>query len=183
MMEPVPLIFSCDTEDYETPASDDAELLWAQMFARHGIRASFCVVGEEARALRDRGRRDVLAALAQHEIACHSNMHSAHPTPAEYLEPLSFAAGVRRFREEEALAVRDLGDLLGQQPSAWCKPGNSWGPAVPSAAAALGMPVFCDAPLEWAPGQPLWFAGGPLRDVPAGAPTGAVCGLLLKYHT
>ena len=37
-MEPVPLIFSCDTEDYETPASDDAELLWARMFARHGIK-------------------------------------------------------------------------------------------------------------------------------------------------
>jgi hypothetical protein len=70
-MEPVPLIFSCDTEDYETPASDDAELLWARMFARHGIRACFCVVGEEARALRDRGRRDVLQALAGHEIASH----------------------------------------------------------------------------------------------------------------
>src|SRR5436853_437859 len=97
MMEPVPLILSCDTEDYETPASDDAELLWAQMFARHGIRASFCVVGEEARA--------------------------------------------------------------------------------------LGMPVFCDAPLEWAPGQPMWFAGGPLLDAGAGAATGSLGGLLLKYHT
>ena len=165
-MEPVPLIFSCDTEDYETPASDDAELLWAQMFARHGIRACFCVVGEEARALRDRGRRDVLAALAQHEIASHSNMHSAHPTPAEYLDRLSWSQGVRRFLAEEAAAVQDLQDLLGQQPSAWCKPGNSWGAAVPYAAALLGMPVFCDAPFEWAPGHPMRFAGG----------------LLLKYH-
>ncbi|MBI3973215.1 MAG: hypothetical protein HY332_18215 [Chloroflexi bacterium] len=166
-MEPIPLIFSCDTEDYETPASDDAELLWAQMFARHGIRACFCVVGEEARALRDRGRRDVLAALAQHEIASHSNMHSAHPTPAEYLDELSWDEGVQRFLTGEAPAVRDLRELLGQQPSAWCKPGNSWGSVVPYAAALLGMPVFCDAPFEWAPGRPMWFAGG----------------LLLKYHT
>src|SRR6266542_5022237 len=158
--EPVPLLFSCDTEDYETPASDDAELLWAQMFARHDIRACFCVVGEEARALRDRGRWDVLDALAQHEIASHANMHSAHPTPAEYLDELSFREGAARFRTEEAPAVHDLNELLGQQPSAWCKPGNSWGPAIPFAAASLGMPMFCDAPLEWGPGQPLWFAGG-----------------------
>jgi peptidoglycan/xylan/chitin deacetylase (PgdA/CDA1 family) len=166
-MEPVPLIFSCDTEDYETPASDDAELLWAQLFARHGIRACFCVVGEEARALRDRGRRDVLAALGQHEIASHSDRHSAHPTPAEYLEELSWRDGIARFLEEEGRAARDLSDILGQHPSAWCKPGNSWGPAVPFAAALLGMPVFCDAPFEWAPGRPLHYAGG----------------LLIKYHT
>ena len=49
---------------------------------------------------------------------------SAHPTPAEYLEPLSFAEGVRRFSEQEAPAIRDLHDLLDQQPSAWCKPGR-----------------------------------------------------------
>jgi peptidoglycan/xylan/chitin deacetylase (PgdA/CDA1 family) len=166
-MEPVPLIFSCDTEDYETPASDDAELLWARMFARHGIKACFCVVGEEARALRDRGRRDVLAALAGHEIASHSDLHSAHPTPAEYLEELSWAEGVQHFLAEEGKAVRDLGEILGQEPSAWCKPGNSWGAAVPYAAGLLGMPVFCDAPFEWAPGHPMRFAGG----------------LLLRYHT
>ena len=166
-MDPVPLIFSCDTEDYETAAADDAELLWARMFARHGLRACFCVVGEEARALRDRGRRDVLDALAGHEIASHSNLHSAHPTPAEYLEALSWEEGVRRFVAEEGPGVRDLREILGQQPSAWCKPGNSWGAAVPFAAGMLGMPVFCDAPFEWAPGRPLRYGGG----------------LLLKYHT
>jgi hypothetical protein len=117
--------------------------------------------------LRDRGRRDVLAALAGHEIASHSNLHSAHPTPAEYLDELSWCDGVGRFVEEERPAVADLGDLLGQRPSAWCKPGNSWGPVVPFAAAQLGMPVFCDAPFEWAPGRPMRYAGG----------------LLLKYHT
>jgi hypothetical protein len=112
-------------------------------------------------------RRDVLAVLAQHEIASHSNMHSAHPTPAEYLDELPWADGVARFLAEEAPAVRDLRELLGQQPSAWCKPGNSWGPVVACAAPLLGMSVFCDAPFEWATGRPLWYAGG----------------LLLKYHT
>ena len=54
---------------------------------------------------------------------------------------------------------------------------------MPSAAATLGMPVFCDAPLEWSPGQPMWFAGGPLKNPASGTPTGTLGGLLLKYHT
>jgi peptidoglycan/xylan/chitin deacetylase (PgdA/CDA1 family) len=182
-MEAVPLIFSCDTEDYETPASDDAELLWARMFARHGVRACFCVVGEEARALRARGRRDVLDALAAHEIASHSDMHSAHPTPAEYLEELSWNEGVRRFVAEESRCAQDLAEILGQSPSAWCKPGNSWGPAVPYAASLAGIPVFCDAPLEWAPGRPMWLAAGALGGTPPGVGAESTGGLLLKYHT
>ena len=66
-------------------------------------------------------------ALAGHEIASHSDMHSAHPTPAEYLERLPWAGGVQRFLAEEGRGVRDLCEILGQQPSAWCKPGNSSG--------------------------------------------------------
>ena len=78
------LIISLDSEDYETPAADDAELWWARTLTRHGLRGSFCLVGELARALRARGRRDVLEAYAPHEISYHSNLHSAHPTHAEY---------------------------------------------------------------------------------------------------
>ena len=116
-MDPVPLIFSCDTEDYETPAADEAELLWARMFARHGIRACFCVVGEEARALRDRGRRDVLTALAGHEIASHSDMHSAHPTPAEYLEPLSWEEGCGASWRKRGGACATCATCWGSSPA------------------------------------------------------------------
>src|SRR5437763_1374813 len=126
----VKLILSFDTEDYETPASDDAEKGWAEMLMRYGLTGCFCVVGEEARALRDRGRRDVLAALARHEVAYHSDLHSAHPTHAEYLDTMGWPEGVRAVLEGEAQGIGDLRSLLGQQPSAYCKPGNSWGPQV-----------------------------------------------------
>ena len=76
----VRLIFSFDSEDYETPAADDAEKWWAETMTKHGIIACLCVVGELARALSERGRRDVVGAMARHEIAFHSDMHSAHPT-------------------------------------------------------------------------------------------------------
>ena len=57
----VKLIFSFDSEDYETSAADDAEKWWAQAMSRHGIKACTCVVGELARALRYQGRNDVIA--------------------------------------------------------------------------------------------------------------------------
>lgn len=156
---PARLILSLDSEDYETPAADDAELWWARALTRHGLKANICLVGELARALRRRGRKDVLEAYAAHELAYHGDLHSAHPTHAEYLEALDWDAGVARLLAEEGRGLADVREITGQSPVAYCKPGNSWGPQVAAALPQLGCPVFCDAPLEWVPGQPLWYAG------------------------
>jgi hypothetical protein len=163
----VDVIFSFDSEDYETPAADDGELWWAEALRRHGFTGCFCLVGELARALEARGRRDVLTALAGHEIAYHSDLHSAHPVHAEYLEEMDWDEGVAAVLAREAGGVADVRRLTGQQPSAYCKPGYSWGPQVPAAMAQLGIPVFCDAPFEWAPGKPMYYCGQ----------------LCLQYHT
>jgi len=160
------LIFSFDSEDYETPAADDTELWWARTLTRHGLTGCFCLVGELARALRTRGRRDVVEAYQAHEIAFHSDMHSAHPTHAEYLEELDWDAGVERLLREEGRGIADVRSITGQQPSAYVKPGNSWGPQTAATLPRLGVPIFADAPLEWAPGVPIWYAGS----------------LCLKYH-
>jgi hypothetical protein len=155
----VDVIFSFDSEDYETPAADEGERWWAEALRRHGFTGCFCLVGELARALEARGRRDVLAALAQHEIAYHSDLHSAHPVHAEYLETMDWDEGVAAVLAREARGIADVRRLTGQQPSAYCKPGNSWAPQVPAAMALLDIPVFCDAPVEWAPGVPLRYCG------------------------
>jgi hypothetical protein len=153
----VRLIFSFDSEDFETPAADDAEKWWAETMTKHGIQACICVVGELARALRERGRRDVVEAMARHEIAFHSDMHSAHPTWAEYLDTSDWAGGVARVTREESRGIADVRELFGQHPSAWCKPGASWGPQVAHAMVQMDVPVFCDSPFETAPGRPLWY--------------------------
>ena len=74
-----------DTEDYLSPADDDATLRLCELLTQRGIRATFKIVGEKARVLEQRGRRDVLAALRKHAIGYHANFHSVHPTPTEYL--------------------------------------------------------------------------------------------------
>ena len=151
------LIFSFDTEEYETPGVDDAVKVWADMLAGHGFRGAFCVVGEKARVLRERGRKDVIDALANHAIDYHSNRHSEHPVHAEYLDEMGWDDGVARVLREESPGIRDVEEILGQRPTAYCKPGGSWGPQVAYGMALMGLPVFCDAPFEFAPGQPMWY--------------------------
>ena len=126
---------------------------------RQGLTAGVCVVGELARALRARGREDVIAAMARHEIGYHSNLHSMHPTWAEYLDTMSFEEGVARVLREEARGLADVAETFGQHPAAWVEPGVSWGPPVVLAMAQLGVPIFGDLPLEAGPGRPLWYMG------------------------
>src|SRR5438105_14536016 len=81
----VDVILWFDTEDYLLPADDDACKRLAEMLTERKIRATFKVVGEKARVLEKRGRKDVIRALQQHDIGDHANLHSVHPAPSEYL--------------------------------------------------------------------------------------------------
>lgn len=155
----VQLIFSFDSEDYITPEAADAERWWAETMTRHGVTACICLVGELARVLRDRGRRDVIEAIGRHEICYHSDMHSAPPTHAQYLDGMSWEEGVAAVRAREARGLDDVSELFGQRPAAYCKPGASWGPQVSAAMAEAGVPVFCDAPFEWEPGRLMHYSG------------------------
>ena len=83
-----------DTEDYILPQSDDAAKRIAVFLTQQGIPATFKIVGEKARTLERRQRQDVISALSQHEIGYHSNLHSQHPTVAEYESNLDWDAGV-----------------------------------------------------------------------------------------
>src|ERR1700683_4372380 len=90
---PVYVMLWFDPEDYIEPATDDAALRLATDLEKMGVRATFKVVGEKARVLEARGRRDVIRALAQHDIGYHSNYHSIQPTPALYLRRFGWIGG------------------------------------------------------------------------------------------
>ena len=93
----VDVILWFDTEDYLLPADDDACLKLATMLTERHIRATFKVVGEKARVLERRGRRDVIAALKKHDIGYHANYHSVHPAPTEYLADCGLLDGMAEF--------------------------------------------------------------------------------------
>jgi len=157
---PVYVMLWFDTEDYIEPAADDAALRIATDLERLGVRATFKVVGEKARVLEARGRRDVIRALGQHDIGYHSNYHSIQPTPALYLRGMGWLDGAAEFERRERPGVADIQRIFGVTPSCYGQPGSSWAPQTYRALLRLGIPVYLDeSDHVGVDGQPFWFGG------------------------
>jgi peptidoglycan/xylan/chitin deacetylase (PgdA/CDA1 family) len=149
-----------DTEDYILPQSDDAAKRLAVFLTQQGIQATFKVVGEKARTLERRGRRDVIGALAQHEIGYHSNTHSQQPTPAEYEAPLDWTDGVEEFTRREHTGFEDVRRIFGQTPTCYGQPGSSWAPESFAALKKWGVKVYLDEGTQVGlNGKPFWYGG------------------------
>ena len=157
---PIYYLLWFDTEDYIEPASDDAALRLAQELEKLGVRATFKVVGEKARVLEKRGRRDVINALAKHDIGYHSNNHSIPPSPAVYLRPLGWLEGAAEFERREGPGARDVARIFGKTPSCYGQPGNSWGPQSLPALRQMGIPAYMDEASQVGLNQqPFWYGG------------------------
>lgn len=149
-----------DTEDYVLPSSDDAAKRLAEELTALGVRATFKVVGEKARVLERRGRKDVIDALRKHEIGYHTEWHSRHPTPAEYLRDAPFLAGVEDFALREAQGLKDVGRIFGTVPACYGQPGSSWAPHSHRALRRLGVPMYLDeADHVGIDDQPFYYGG------------------------
>src|SRR5437667_1791083 len=149
-----------DTEDYILPESDDAAKRIALFLTQQDIRATFKVVGEKGRTLERRGRRDVIGALAHHEIGYHSNRHSQHPTVAEYESALDWESGDEEFSRRERPGYDDLRRIFGQAPTCYGQPGSSWAPQPYGALKNWGVKVYLDeAPHVGLEGKPFWYGG------------------------
>jgi hypothetical protein len=157
---PVYVVLWFDTEDYVEPAADDAALHIAQDLTGLGVRATFKVVGEKARVLEQRGRLDVMRALALHDIGYHSNFHSMQPTPALYLRDLGYVEGVAEFERREGPGARDLARIFGVRPSCYGQPGSSWAPQSNAALRHMGIPMYLDEGIQVGLNeQPFWYGG------------------------
>jgi hypothetical protein len=156
-----------DTEDYLLPASDDAARRVAEILSARGIRGTFKIVGEKARVLERRGRGDVIAALKRHDIGYHSNLHSVHPTPAEYLADAGWSEGVSEFARREGTGARDVMRVLGvPYLSCYGQPGSSWAPQAFAALGQIGVVTPSGVSTYVDEGghvglaeQPFWYAG------------------------
>jgi len=149
-----------DTEDYILPQSDDAAKRLAAFLTQQGIRATFKVVGEKGRTLERRGRRDVIGALLQHEIGYHSNLHSQHPTVAEYESTLDWDTGIEEFNRRERKGFDDVRRIFGKAPTCYGQPGSSWAPQPFPALKKWGVRVYLDEGRQVGlNGKPFWYEG------------------------
>lgn len=157
---PVYVVLWFDTEDYIEPAADDAALRIATELENLGVRATFKVVGEKARVLEARGRRDVIRALGRHDIGYHSNFHSIQPTPALYLRDMGWLDGAAEFERRERPGVADIQRIFGVTPSCYGQPGSSWATQSYRALLRMGIPVYLDEGEQVGlDEQPFWFGG------------------------
>lgn len=153
-------VYVCfDVEDLVQPDSDDVARDIAARLADDGIIASMCVVAEKARLWERRGRADVIAAVAQHDVGLHTNLHSVHPTVAEYLADKGWADGVAEAMGQEAPGLRDLTRIFGLFPSTWATAGASWGPQIAAATHRLGLPSNVYSFARAGRTGATWFAG------------------------
>lgn len=163
----VDVILWFDTEDYLLPADDDATKRLAEMLTERKIRATFKLVGEKARVLEQRKRRDVIAALRKHDIGYHSDFHSVHPAPSEYLAECGWLDGVAEFVRRERTGAADVRRILEVKTlSCYGQPGSSWAPqtiaALPEIGVAPhGVPCYVDEGSHVGLNEkPFWYAGG-----------------------
>jgi hypothetical protein len=153
-----------DTEDYLLPADDDAAKRLAEMLSARGIQATFKVVGEKARVLEQRGRRDVIDALKKHDIGYHANFHSVHPTPSEYLAECGLLDGIEEFARREGGGAADVRRVFDRQTlSCYGQPGSSWGAQAVIALQQIGIaphgvPCYVDEGTQIGLNEkPFWF--------------------------
>ena len=162
----VDVILWFDTEDYMSLADDDACKRLAEMLTQRQIRATFKVVGEKARVLERRGRRDVIEALKKHDIGFHANFHSVHPAPTEYLAQCGLLDGMAEFERREGPGAADVRRVF-QKNTLVCygQPGSSWASQAIAAlknigVAPSGTPCYVDEGQHVGlDHKPFWYAG------------------------
>jgi hypothetical protein len=130
------------------------------MFSARHVRATFKIVGEKARVLEERGRDDVIAALAKNDIAYHSTFHSVHPTPSEYCRDLDWSEGVAEFVRREGVGLDTLRRVFGVNGSCYGQPGGSWTPQSYAALHAFDIPLYLDVTSHVnLNNRPFWYCG------------------------
>ncbi|RPJ03582.1 MAG: hypothetical protein EHM31_00295 [Candidatus Aminicenantes bacterium] len=132
------VVVTFDTEDYITPEAeriDDIPKWLAETMTEEGVTGTFFVIGEKARSLEKRGRRDVIAAMAKHDIGSHTNFGSIHPTVTEELENAGWRDGIRLMLEQESASIDEMARIFGVPVRTLARHGGSYGPQL---VAALG---------------------------------------------
>jgi hypothetical protein len=152
--------FWFDTEDFILPQADDAAKRLAEMFAKRNVKGTFKIVGEKAKVLEERGRDDVILALAKNDIAYHSTYHSVHPTPAEYCRDLGWQEGVSEFTRREGIGLEIVRRIFGVNASCYGQPGGSWTPQSYAALRTFGIPLYLDVTSHVnLNNRPFWYCG------------------------
>ena len=153
--------FKFDTEDIYFPPEyriDDIPGWLAQIMTEVGIRGSFCVFGEKARTLKERGRDDVLKAMAKHDLLSHQQ-GNCRPLIPEILQEMGWDDGVEAMRKYEDKVAEDFRAAFGAEPVGLSRHNLYWAPQHVAVAGERGMPYMTGIIGVEGSEQPNWYAG------------------------
>lgn len=143
--------FVYDVEDFMTPPEggmDDLLKMLADVLTEEQVSGTFFMIGEKMRCLRDRGRTDVLEAIAKHDVGSHTSMGSIHPTVTERLEHADWTDGCARMAADELIGIDEMGEIVGKKLSSFARHGGSFGTQLLAALGSRNMPyVYSPAKL------------------------------------
>ena len=149
-----------DIEDYVTKEADDPALIFINIAKRNHVPVTCKLVAEEVRALIERGRQDVIAAISSCDVGYHSDTHSQHPTVWEYLADLDVPAGAAEFRLREERGLRLMREVFHRTPSCYGHPGVMWAPHTYPALREMGISVYLDeTKIINLDDEPYWYCG------------------------
>lgn len=153
--------FNFDDEDTYYPPEyrlDDVSKWLTEIMTDVGIKGTMCVMGNRARLLKERGRDDVLQAMAKHELVSHQPA-SVRPELVDILSDKEWQDGVDALEEYEEQVVRDFDFAFGRKPQGLSRHNIQWGAQHVALAGKKGIPYLGN--LTGVPGteQPCWYAG------------------------
>ena len=154
-----PMVICFDVEDYTSPESvgmDDLPKWMAEIMTEEGVTGTFFVIGEKARMLEKRGRKDVIEAMARHDIGSHINYGSIHPTVTEILENATWDGGKETMLRNETAGFDDLERIFGQRPANLARHGGSYGPQLSGALSQLNA-GYVYSPISLPGHNAVWF--------------------------
>jgi hypothetical protein len=157
--EKTPMVICFDVEDYTSPESagmDDIPKWLAEIMTDEGVTGSFFVIGEKARMMEKRGRKDVIEAMARHDIGSHTNFGSIHPTVTEILEHASWEQGTEEMLKNETIGFDDLERIFGQRPANLARHGGSYGPQLTGALSQMNA-GYVYSPVSLPGHNAVWF--------------------------
>jgi hypothetical protein len=155
------VVVAFDVEDPVNEAADDALMRLCRLLSTEGVPASLFVAGEKARVLRQRGRRDVLAAMREHEICYHGNYWGDYPVPAlHYGQEMNWDDAVAYALRTEAPGLHDVAEITGQFPVAWCPHQAQSCPQLAYALKLAGVRCFAGGPRGWLMNWLSWGRSG-----------------------
>lgn len=157
--EKIPVVICFDVEDYTSPESvgmDDIPKWLAEIMTDEGVTGTFFVIGEKARMMEKRGRRDAIEAMARHDIGSHTNFGSIHPTVTEILENATWNEGKEVMLRNETAGFDDLEQIFGQRPVNLARHGGSYGPQLTGALSQMKA-GYVYSPVSLPGHNAVWF--------------------------